>query len=67
MAWCRGMSLGQAHARLMAVRACNPRLVDIRQAACDLLLDGGARTRTLIGVARAGCALRVQVRTAMPI
>ena len=55
------MSLAAAHAHLTRVRACNPRLVAIRQAACDLLLDGGARTKTVVAVRRTGCARHVQV------
>ena len=61
MVWCRGWSLADAHAHLTSVRACNPRLVAIRQAACDLLLDGGGRTRVTLGVSRTGLAQRVQV------
>lgn len=61
MSWCRGMSLAEAHACLTAVRACNPRLVAIRQAGCDLLLDGGARTQVKLGVSRMGTSQKVQI------
>ena len=51
----------EAFRQLTAVRACNPRVLAIRQAACDILLDGGVRQRCRIAVRNAGTASQVQV------
>ena len=60
MFYCRGMPLEQAFQQLTAVRACNPRVMAIRQAACDILVDAGTRMKCCISVSRAGTAKQVQ-------
>ena len=62
MFYCRDMPLEQAFRQLTAVRACNPRVMAIRQAACDILVDAGTRMKCCIAVSRAGAASHVQAR-----
>lgn len=52
----------EAFRQLTAVRACNPRLLAVRQAACDILFDGGSCQRCRISTAAVGSATQVQVQ-----
>ena len=61
MFYCRLIPLEQALQQIRAVRACNPRVIAVRQAACDILVDAGTRQKCCISVARAGTASQVQV------
>lgn len=61
MVWFRGFSLEDAFAKLRAARPCNPRLQAIRQATCDILVDGSRRVPISIAVSRLGVADTVQV------
>ncbi len=61
MYWCRGFSLEDAISTFMAVRPCNPRIVAIRQATLDLLVDGTALTPVRIAVSRSFGATSLQV------
>ncbi|CAL8461831.1 g1362 [Coccomyxa elongata] len=61
MYWCRGFSLEDAISTFMAVRPCNPRIVAIRQATLDLLVDGTALTPVRIAVSRSFGATSLQI------
>ncbi|KAK9909066.1 hypothetical protein WJX75_006695 [Coccomyxa subellipsoidea] len=61
MYWCCGFSLQDAISTFMAVRPCNPRIVAIRQASVDLLVDGTALTPVRIAVSRTFGATSLQI------
>lgn len=62
MYWCRGLTLQDAISTFMAVRPCNPRIVAIRQATIDILIDGSALTPVRIAISRTFGATSLQVR-----
>mmetsp|Transcript_7220 Transcript_7220/g.18554 ORF Transcript_7220/g.18554 Transcript_7220/m.18554 type:complete len:371 (-) Transcript_7220:389-1501(-) len=60
MYWTRGLRLMEAHAMLMEVRPCHPKLEAIKEATCDLLFQG-SRQPVALCVYRWGTTSRIQV------
>eukprot|EP00193_Tetraselmis_chui_P021841 CAMPEP_0177795800 /NCGR_PEP_ID=MMETSP0491_2-20121128/26436_1 /TAXON_ID=63592 /ORGANISM="Tetraselmis chuii, Strain PLY429" /LENGTH=362 /DNA_ID=CAMNT_0019318675 /DNA_START=177 /DNA_END=1266 /DNA_ORIENTATION=+ len=58
--WVRGMPLMEAHAILMEVRPCHPKLEAIKEATCDVLFEG-SRQKASIVVYRFGTTKKIQV------